>query len=94
MSGDVIGTPTVRDRICFHRSSRSFVSLRIIPLETLDVLQFSKWIRYAIGIVIGAEGDLSSNPNSLDIVDYNLNTQRSVLSMHIVLVVLQPSGSI
>jgi hypothetical protein len=60
------------------------------PLETLDVLQFSlrlyKWIRYAIGIVVGAlaEGDpsafwsasriayhLSSSPNSLNIVDYN-----------------------
>jgi len=41
-----------------------------LPLETLDVLQFSprpytEWIRYVIGIVIGAEGDLSSSPGKL-----------------------------
>lgn len=46
-----------------------------LPLKTLDVLQFSprpyKWIRYAIGIVVGAVGDLSSSSDSLNIVDYN-----------------------
>ena len=46
-----------------------------LPLETLNVLQFSprpyKWIRYAIGIVVGAEGDLSSSSDLSNIVDYN-----------------------
>ncbi|KAF8070033.1 hypothetical protein FPV67DRAFT_1447890 [Lyophyllum atratum] len=46
-----------------------------LPLETLDVLEFSprpyKWIRYAIGIVIGAEGDLSSSSDMLNIVNYD-----------------------
>lgn len=46
-----------------------------LPLKTLDVLQFSprpyEWIRYAIGIVVGAVGDLSSSSDSLNIVDYN-----------------------
>ncbi|KAF9462705.1 hypothetical protein BDZ94DRAFT_1309409 [Collybia nuda] len=46
-----------------------------LPLETLGVLQFShkpyKWICYAIGIVVEAEGHLSSSPYSLTIVDYN-----------------------
>jgi len=41
----------------------------------LNVLQFSlrpyKWIRYAIGVVVGVEGDLSSSSGSLNIVDYN-----------------------
>ncbi|KDR76447.1 hypothetical protein GALMADRAFT_446224 [Galerina marginata CBS 339.88] len=45
------------------------------PIETLEVLQFSprpyKWIRYAIGIVVGAQGDLSSSADLLNIVDYN-----------------------
>lgn len=56
-----------------------------LPLETLDVLHFSprpyKWIRYAIGIVVGAEGDLSSNSDILNIVDYNagLPTESTVL---------------
>ena len=47
-----------------------------LRVETLDVLQLLlrpyKWTRYAIGIVVGAEGtgDLSSTgPNSLNIVD-------------------------
>jgi hypothetical protein len=46
-----------------------------IPLETLHTLQFSqksyKWIRYAIGVVAGSEGDLSSSPDSLNVVDYD-----------------------
>ncbi len=45
-----------------------------LPFETLNALQFShkpyKWIRYAIGTVVGAEGDLSSSSDSLNIVDY------------------------
>ena len=46
-----------------------------LPLETLKALHFSskpyKWIRYAMGSIIGAEGDLSSSSELLDIVDYS-----------------------
>ena len=56
-----------------------------LPLEILNVLHFSprpyKWIRYAVGIVVGAEGHLSSNSEFLKIVDYNagLPTKSTVL---------------
>lgn len=59
-----------------------------LPLETLDRLHFSprlyKWIRYAIGSIVGAEGDLSFSPDSLDIVDYNacLPTESATLYYH------------
>ena len=59
----------------------------IVPLETLDALNFSplpyKWIRCAIGIVVG-EGDLSSSPDSLNVVDYNasLPAEPTVLHYH------------
>ncbi|KAF5371989.1 hypothetical protein D9615_008142 [Tricholomella constricta] len=47
-----------------------------LPLDTLKARQFSqrpyKWIRYAIGVVVGAEGDLSSSPDLPDIVDYDI----------------------
>src|SRR5258708_3310588 len=53
-------------------SNRRWVHCLTIPLETLNTLQFSqrpyKWIRYAIGV---AEGDLSSSPDALNVVDYN-----------------------
>lgn len=46
-----------------------------LPREGLRELQLShrpfKWIRYAVGVVVGAQGDLSSSADSLDIVDYN-----------------------
>ena len=56
-----------------------------LPLEIFNVLHFSprpyKWIRYAVGIVVGAEGHLSSNSEFLKIVDYNagLPTESTVL---------------
>ncbi|KAF8063519.1 hypothetical protein FPV67DRAFT_1782997 [Lyophyllum atratum] len=59
-----------------------------LPLEILDVLQFSprpyKWIRYATGTVVGAEGDLSSSPDTLNIVNYNagLPTESRSLYYH------------
>jgi hypothetical protein len=59
-----------------------------LPLKTLTALQFSqrpyKWIRYAIGVVTGAEGDLSSSPNSPNVVDYNagLPADSDVLYYH------------
>ncbi|KAF8970114.1 hypothetical protein BDZ97DRAFT_1754124 [Flammula alnicola] len=46
-----------------------------LPLEKLHALQFSqkpyKWIRYAIGVVVGAEGDLSTSSDSPNAVDYD-----------------------
>ena len=59
------------------------------PLETLHTLQFShrpyKWIRYAIGAVTGAQGDLSLSRDSLDVVDYGggLPSESVVLYYHI-----------
>ena len=46
-----------------------------LPLEKLNALRLShkpyKWIRYAIGGVIGAQGVLSAGPDSLIVVDLN-----------------------
>ncbi|KAF8888174.1 hypothetical protein CPB84DRAFT_1733273 [Gymnopilus junonius] len=59
------------------------------PLPTLDRLQFShkpyKWIRYSIGIIVGAEGDLSFSPDFRDIADYNSGPpyEPTVLYYHI-----------
>ncbi|KAG6810064.1 hypothetical protein H0H92_013520 [Tricholoma furcatifolium] len=58
-----------------HPSNWHRVHCLTIPVETLNALQFSqrplKWIRYAIGAIFGAQGDLSSSPDSPDAVDYN-----------------------
>src|SRR5258708_25425393 len=58
-----------------HPSNWRWVHCLTVPLETPNTLQFLqrpyKWIRYAIGVVIGAEGDLSSSSDSLNVVDYN-----------------------
>ncbi|TFK17474.1 hypothetical protein FA15DRAFT_710758 [Coprinopsis marcescibilis] len=60
-----------------------------LPIETLAALQFSqkpyKWIRYAIGVIVGAEGDLSPSPDLLNVVDYNagLPVEAAVLYYHI-----------
>ena len=59
-----------------------------VPLETFNTLQVSqrpyKWIRYAIGVVVGAEGDLSCSPDSSNVVDYNAGLPaESVLSMNL-----------
>jgi len=56
-------------------SNWHWVHCLTIPLETLNTLQFSqrpyKWIRYAIGIVVGVEGNLSSSSDFHNTVDYN-----------------------
>ncbi|KAH9971019.1 hypothetical protein BGW80DRAFT_1325168 [Lactifluus volemus] len=56
-------------------SNPQWVHCLSLPLETMHSFRFSekpmKWIRFAIGVVIGAEGDLSTTPNNLDIIDYN-----------------------
>ncbi len=53
-----------------HPSNWHWVHCLTLPVETLSALQFSqrqyKWIRYAIGVVVGAEGDLSSSPDALN----------------------------
>ena len=58
-----------------HPSNWHWVHCLTLPVETLNTLQFSqrphKWIRYAIGAIVGAEGDLSLSPDSLNVVDYN-----------------------
>jgi len=45
------------------------------PIETLSKLQFShtpyKWIRYAIGAVTGAQGNLSLSRDLPDVIDYD-----------------------
>jgi len=66
-----------------------WVHCLILPLETLNARQFSprpyKWIRYAIGVVVGAEGDLSSSPDSPNVVDCNAGVPQdpAVLYYHI-----------
>ncbi|TEB32766.1 hypothetical protein FA13DRAFT_1790465 [Coprinellus micaceus] len=58
------------------------------PLETLTTLQFSqkpyKWIRYAVGVVVGAEGDLSFSSDLPSVVDYEagLPSELTVLYYH------------
>jgi hypothetical protein len=46
-----------------------------LPLETLNALHFSqkpyRWIRYAIGVVVGAEGVLSTSSDSVNAVEDN-----------------------
>ena len=66
---------TSRDLIDVQPSNWHWVHCLTLLVETLNALQFSqrphKWIRYAIGVIVGAEGDLSSLPDSLNVVDYN-----------------------
>src|SRR6266567_8591013 len=58
-----------------HPDNWCWVHCLTLPLEKLNALQFSqapyKWIRYAIGVVIGAQGILSLDLDSPDDVDYN-----------------------
>ncbi len=58
-----------------HLSDWHWVHCLTLPIEKLNALQFSqrphKWIRYAIGAIVGAEGDLSTSADSLNVVDYN-----------------------
>jgi hypothetical protein len=58
-----------------HPDNWQWVHCLTLPLETLNTRQFSprpfKWIRYAIGVIVGAEGALCASPHSSDVVDYN-----------------------
>ena len=57
-----------------------------LPLETFCKLQFShrpyKWIRYAIGVVIGAQGDLSLSQDPLNVVDYDGGLPRETVVLY------------
>lgn len=72
----------------FDPSNWHWVHCLTFPMERLNELQFSprpyKWIRYAIGVVVGAHGDLSSSSNRLNIVDYNasLPTESQSISLY------------
>jgi hypothetical protein len=66
--------------IDLHPSNWEWVPCLTLPITKLNSLQLSKrpykWIRYAIGVVIGAQGDLSmssglSESNNVQLVDYN-----------------------
>ncbi|KJA25549.1 hypothetical protein HYPSUDRAFT_37543 [Hypholoma sublateritium FD-334 SS-4] len=69
-------------------SNWHWVHCLTLPLKTLSALQFSqrpyKWIRYAIGAIIGSKGDISSCCDSPDVVDYNavLPDESAVLYYH------------
>jgi hypothetical protein len=58
-----------------RRTDWCWVHCLSLPLEELIVLRLShrpyKWIRYAIGVVVGAEGALSTSRDPHDIVDYD-----------------------
>ncbi|KAH9042884.1 hypothetical protein EDB83DRAFT_2507548 [Lactarius deliciosus] len=56
-------------------SNWNWVQCLTLPLEMLQTQQFShrpyKWIQYAIGVVIGAFGNLYTTPDLSGVVDYN-----------------------
>ncbi|KAK2466549.1 hypothetical protein APHAL10511_001411 [Amanita phalloides] len=68
-------TVALNANLDIHPTNWNWVRCLTFPIETLNTLQFSqrpyKWIRYAIGVVAGMQGDLSVTPNFLDVVDYN-----------------------
>jgi hypothetical protein len=57
-------------------SNWSWVHCLHFSVEVLNTLQFSrrpyKWVRYAIGVVIGAQGHLYTGPDRTNVVDYNV----------------------
>jgi hypothetical protein len=77
--------------IDLHPSNWEWVPCLSLPITKLNELHFSqrpyKWIKYAIGVVIGAHGDLSSHSesNNIQIVDYNtaLPTNSTDLYYHV-----------
>ncbi|KAF8555632.1 hypothetical protein OG21DRAFT_1410629 [Imleria badia] len=61
-------------------SSWNWVHCLTLPLATFNTLQFIrkpyKWIRYATGVVVGAQGDLSiSRDSPHNVMDYNQDLQ-------------------
>ncbi|TFK17750.1 hypothetical protein FA15DRAFT_689918 [Coprinopsis marcescibilis] len=80
---------TIGAELDISPSNWRWIHCLTLPLQTLIAIQISqkpyKWIRYAIGVVVGAEGDLSLRPDVLDAVDYNasLPTESTTLYYHI-----------
>jgi hypothetical protein len=58
-------------------SNWHWVHCLTLPIETFNALNFSqrpyKWIRYAIGVVIGARGDLSLDRDSPNVGEFDEN---------------------
>lgn len=75
--------------IDLHPSNWEWVPCLSLPITKLNTLHLSrkpyKWIKYAIGVVIGAHGELSTHSESNNIVDYNadLPTNSTYLSYHV-----------
>jgi hypothetical protein len=75
--------------INLHPNNWQWVHCLTLPLETLIIQQFSskpyKWIRYAIGVVVGAEGTLCASPHISNIVDCDsaLPTESTNIYYHI-----------
>jgi|SRR6267142_1825808 len=69
-------------------SNWHWVHCLTLSVETFKTLNFSqrpyKWIRYAIGVIIGAEGHLLFSHNLPDVVEYNddLPVDSAVLYYH------------
>lgn len=60
--------PELNPQVLVQAANWRWVHCLTIPVEKFNALQFSrrpyKWIRYAIGVVVGAEGVLSTSPDS------------------------------
>ncbi|KAH9178298.1 hypothetical protein EDB89DRAFT_1930467 [Lactarius sanguifluus] len=68
-------------------SNWNWVHCLTLPLEMLQTQQFShrpyKWIRYAIGVVVGARGDLSTTPDpSGVVVDYDADLPADYVDLY------------
>ncbi|KAH9027283.1 hypothetical protein EDB84DRAFT_1608777 [Lactarius hengduanensis] len=68
-------------------SNWEWVHCLTFPLEMLVALHFShrpfKWVQYAIGVIIGAHGDLSTSPDlPNDSVDYNANLPTNSVNLY------------
>lgn len=62
-----------------HASNWRWVNCLTIPVNVPPRFSIRpyKWLRFAIGIVLAAEGDLSSNCESLNVIDYDAPLSRN-----------------
>ncbi|KAH9003326.1 hypothetical protein EDB86DRAFT_2798832, partial [Lactarius hatsudake] len=68
-------------------SNWNWIPCLALPIETLATLHFLhrplKWIRYAIGVVIGARGDLSASRDlANDSMDYNADLPTNSVNLY------------
>jgi hypothetical protein len=72
--------------LSLHPNNWQWVHCLTLPLETLNTQQFSsrpyKWIQYAIGVVVGAEGTLCASPHSSSVVDYNTDLPTESINLY------------